>query len=421
MRPYPNLLDAVADGLAEIFDRGYYADRVVAQLLKRDRRWGSRDRAFIAETTYECVRWWRLLAFAADDERPEAILAAYWARRYGEVLDVRGYPQVYPQEVERALAQARGRRAIEESIPDWLDGLGARELGAEWPPTLHALNQGAEVFLRANTLKTDRQRLKDTLEAQGFELAWETRGADALRVVRRGNLWNTKPFRAGHFEVQDIASQQVAPALDVAPGMTVVDACAGAGGKTLHLAALMQNKGRLIALDTQPRKLAELRKRARRAGVSNLEVREITSSKVVKRLYGKADRVLLDVPCTGLGVLRRNPDAKWKLRPEFVDEVRGWQRDILAQYSRMANGAGRVLYATCSVLPSESEGQVANYLASEAGAAWRLREQRRYDPTEGYDGFYTAVLERAAIDGGDGGGGGGDGASAPDDEIERGA
>ena len=398
MRPHANLVHAVADGLDEVFYRGYYADRVVAHLLKRDRRWGARDRAFVAETLYDCVRWWRLLAFIADDERPPAVVAAYWAWRHGDTLRLAGFPGVTPADCAAALREVGDRPALRESVPDWLHELGCRELPARWPRLLPALNEQADVFLRANTLRTDRQALKDALESEGVEVAWEPRGEQALRVVGRRNLWATQAFRAGHFEVQDIASQQVAPALDVQPGHTVVDACAGAGGKSLHLSALMENRGRLLALDIAKPKLRELRRRARRAGADNVEARVITSAKTVKRLYGSADRVLLDVPCSGLGVLRRNPDAKWKLTQGFVDEVRGWQRDILARYSRIARPGGRLAYATCSVLPSESEAQVADFLASrEAQAAgWGLLSDARYWPTEGYDGFYVATLERAA-------------------------
>ena len=392
-RPYPNLLYAIADGLGEVFSEGYYADRVVSHLLKRDARWGSRDRRLVAETVYNCVRWWRLLAFIARDERPEAVVSAYWTWHYGEILDVQGFPIVYPREVEQALASPELSEPIRLSYADWMYQTGTEEIGGEWPVLAKALNSPADVYLRVNTLKTDRQTLKDALERQGLELSWEDRGADALRILERKNLWGTPQFKQGHFEVQDIASQQVAPALGVAPGMTVVDACAGAGGKTLHLAALMQNKGRLIALDTEPRKLAELKKRAKRAGVSNLDIREIQSSKTIKRLYDQADRVLLDVPCTGMGVLRRNPDAKWKLTANFLDEVRGWQADILGRYSRMLKPDGKLVYATCSVLPSESEGQVANFLSS-TGQSWRLLEEARYSPVDDYDGFYVASLAR---------------------------
>ena len=388
-RPYPNLLNAVTDGLYETFD-GRYADRVVADLLKRDRRWGARDRAFIAETVYEIVRWRRLLEHLADRGEPEFLLAAHWWRSYGETLDVPDFPVLYATELRANAASAKTQRAVRESIPDWMDLLGAEELGSEWPATLTALNQPASVYLRTNTLKTTRRNLVSSLFGEGFEGEEDERSPEAIRVLQRRNLWATKSFKLGQYEVQDIGSQRVAHALQVEPGMTVVDACAGAGGKTLHLAALLGNKGRLIALDTDERKLRELKRRAKRAGVQNLDVRTITSSKVIKRLTGQADRVLLDVPCTGLGVLRRNPDAKWKLQPGFLAEVKTWQADILERYVRMARPGGKVVYATCSILPSESEAQVAKFLAKAEGV--REEEAERLSPVEDYDGFYWSRL-----------------------------
>ena len=389
VKAYPNLLHAVTDGLYETFD-GRYADRVVADLLKRDKRWGSRDRAFIAETVYEIVRWRRLLEHIAGRGEPEFLLAAHWWRTHGEILDVAGFPVLYHPELERGAASAKTQRAIRESIPDWLDLLGAEELGGDWPATLSALNEPASVYLRTNTLKTNRRNLVSSLFGEGFEVEEDPRSPEAIRVLVRRNLWATKSFKLGQYEVQDIASQRVAHALQVEPGMTVVDACAGAGGKTLHLAGLLGNRGRLIALDTDERKLGELKRRAKRAGVQNLDIRPITSSKVVKRLAGQADRVLLDVPCTGLGVLRRNPDAKWKLQPGFLAEVKTWQADILERYVRMAKPGGKVVYATCSILPSESEAQVAKFLAKAEGVQEEASE--RLSPVEDYDGFYWSRL-----------------------------
>jgi 16S rRNA (cytosine967-C5)-methyltransferase len=182
--------------------------------------------------------------------------------------------------------------------------------------------------------------------------------------------------------------------LDVQPGHRVIDACAGAGGKTLHLAALMQNKGRIISMDVEDYKLKELQKRARRNGVMNLEVKLIDSSKAVKRLNSTADRLLLDVPCSGLGVLRRNPDAKWKLGLEFLDSVQKTQWEILSTYSQMLKKGGKMVYATCSLLPSESEDQVKKFI-EKFGSEWKLIDERRTSiAKEGYDGFYMALLER---------------------------
>jgi 16S rRNA (cytosine967-C5)-methyltransferase len=175
--------------------------------------------------------------------------------------------------------------------------------------------------------------------------------------------------------------------------MRVVDACAGAGGKTLHLAALMKNKGRIIGMDVEQWKLDELQKRGRRAGVSNMEIRFIESSKTIKRLENSADRLLLDVPCSGLGVLRRNPDAKWKLSLDFIQKVKDLQQHILNDYCLMLKPGGMMVYSTCSILSSENEKQVQQFL-KDRGEQFELVEEKRAWPSDGFDGFYMALLKR---------------------------
>jgi 16S rRNA (cytosine967-C5)-methyltransferase len=178
----------------------------------------------------------------------------------------------------------------------------------------------------------------------------------------------------------------------------VVDTCAGAGGKTLHLAALMENKGQIIATDIYGNKLKELKRRAKRAGAHNIDPRAIDSTKVIKKLYGTADRVLIDSPCSGLGVLSRNPDAKWKLQPEFIDRLIKTQAEIIETYSRIVKPGGKMVYATCSVLPSENEKQVENFLKNtEEGKKFKLvKEQKILSSETGFDGFYMALLEKKA-------------------------
>jgi 16S rRNA (cytosine967-C5)-methyltransferase len=199
------------------------------------------------------------------------------------------------------------------------------------------------------------------------------------------------------FEVQDASSQLVADFLDVKPGMKVVDTCAGAGGKTLHLAALTQNKGQVIAMDIYESKLKKLKIRARRNGVHNVDLKVIDSTKPIKKLHNKADRVLIDAPCSGLGVLRRNPDAKWKLEPEFLDRIRITQQEVLQQYSKMVKPEGKLVYATCSVLPSENEKQIQDFLNSEGGDNFSLiKDKKILAHVHGFDGFYMALLERKA-------------------------
>jgi 16S rRNA (cytosine967-C5)-methyltransferase len=317
LKLFPNLVRAVVAALQEIFDEGRYADKVIQYTLKSNPKWGSRDRAFIAENVYEIVRWYRWL-YELDGRPPKN--EADWWRLFGIRLLLEGhilpswteFQSLHPETLLKRQDELQSIRKVRESIPDWLDALGEKELGEEWTPMLQALNEQAPVVLRVNRLKTSPEDLQEQLAAS--RILTESLGADALVVTRRRNLFTTESFKKGLFEVQGYSSQQVAPYLNVEPGMRVIDACAGGGGKTLHLATLMENKGQIIALDTEAWKLKELKKRARRNGAHIVETRPIESTKVIKRLANSADRVLLDVPCSGLGVIRRNPDAKWKLQ-----------------------------------------------------------------------------------------------------------
>ena len=218
---------------------------------------------------------------------------------------------------------------------------------------------------------------------------------DAIKLVERANVFRTEAFKNGYFEVQDASSQLVAAYLDVQPGMKVVDTCAGAGGKTLHLASLMQNKGQIIAMDIYESKLRKLKVRAKRNKAHNIDTRVIDSTKVIKKLQGKADRVLIDAPCSGLGVLRRNPDSKWKLQPEFVDNIKKTQQEVLQSYAKMVKPGGKMVYATCSVLPSENQEQVDTFLTSDIGKNFTFVSDEKILASEsGYDGFYMALLEK---------------------------
>ncbi|OAV45461.1 RsmB/NOP family class I SAM-dependent RNA methyltransferase [Lewinella sp. 4G2] len=398
-RLYPAHLEAIAQALQAIFLEGAYADREISKVLKADKRRGSKDRAFIAEQTYGVVRHYRMLRHVSEVDQPKT-REDFW-RLIGTWLIMQGidlpnwkeFGDLSAEVVQKRKLALEGQRPVLESIPDWLDELGQQQLGDVWPATLSALNEQAPVVLRANRLKTEPETLIKLLREE--QIGTEHIGADGLLVTERRNLFVTKAFKNGLFEVQDFSSQQAAPALEVEPGYTVIDACAGAGGKSLHLAALMENRGKLLSLDIHGWKLNELKKRARRNGVNNLETRAITSTKVIKRLTGRADRLLLDVPCSGLGVLRRNPDAKWKLSPEFIDRVITEQADILARYSRMVKDGGKMVYATCSILPRENDDQVTKFLASEAGTGWALVRKHTYLPqVEGYDGFFVSQLQK---------------------------
>lgn len=402
MRLHRNLCFATIDGLMQIFNEGEYADKVIQQLLKRDKRWGSRDRAFVAETTYDIVRWKRLYAEIADVKEPFDRdnlwrMFAVWATLKGIKLpDWKYFENTPTRKIKGRFDELSKDRKYRESIPDWMDEVGLKELGeTKWTKEIAKQNEQAEVILRVNTLKTNKKDLQLRLQSEGIETEFLPNYPSALKLKERENVFVTATFKDGWFEVQDASSQLVAEFLDVKPGMKVVDTCAGAGGKTLHLASLMENKGLLIAMDIYESKLKKLKVRARRNGVHNFDMRVIDSTKPIKKLHSKADRVLIDAPCSGLGVLRRNPDAKWKLEPEFLDRIRGVQADVLQQYSKIVKPGGKLVYATCSVLPSENQDQVNNFLTSEIGKEFTFVEDKKIFAHEsGYDGFYMALLER---------------------------
>jgi 16S rRNA (cytosine967-C5)-methyltransferase len=392
MTLHPNLRREVIAALGDLFARGAHAEAVVDARLRANRKWGARDRRFFAECVYENVRWWRwhwhlaglpdaecLQPAAVTEARASAVLDAYLAQRETNA----------PKDPAVPLA-------IRESVPDWLNELGEKEFAADWPALLAALNRPAEVFLRANTLRTTALELKATLAQQGIEAETVAGLPDALRLRERRKLASCAAFRDGLFEIQDAASQHVAPLLHVAPGQTVMDACCGAGGKTLHLAALLRNEGRLLALDVREEPLNELARRAARAGVTGVELGTLDREQTHEDLFATADRVLLDVPCSGLGTLRRHADVKWKMTPKEIARLIRVQARILAGYANFTRPGGKLVYATCSILPDENERQVRAFLAAH-GDAWTLEEELHLRPDRaGFDGFYAARLGRKA-------------------------
>ncbi|MEK6614928.1 MAG: methyltransferase domain-containing protein [Bacteroidota bacterium] len=386
MKLHKNIADAVIRSLHEIFEENKYADKVIERVLKGNPKWGGRDRRFIAETTYSIVRWYRLLKEITPPQEREV------ENIFGAYCEWKGFAD--SNSIEEKIKSIQSMRKIRESIPDWMDELGVAELGEEkWEKEIHALNEQAKVVLRTNMLKTSREALQKKLSESEIETEVSPNYPDALILTKRKNVFTSPLFKEGMFEVQDASSQLVAPFLDLKDGMRVIDACAGAGGKTLHLSALMHNKGKIIALDTGQWKLDELKKRARRAGCSNIETRGIDSFKAIKRMENSADRLLLDVPCSGLGVLKRNPDAKWKLSLEFIERIKILQQKIMNDYSVMLKKGGKMVYSTCSILPSENEKQVEKFL-SEQKDKFELIEQKTILPSEGFDGFFMAAMKK---------------------------
>ena len=403
MRLHRNLTEAIVTTLDWIFNRNAYVDKAVETILKSNKKWGSRDRAFIAESVYEIVRWKRLYAEAVSVEAPYTrvdfykLLFVHIQGKGYNIPDWEEFKELSPIQISTKIAELQSIRSIRESIPEWLDQLGIHELGEElWTSEIKALNEPAQVVLRTNTLKTTRQRLQEELEKANVPTTKLKGSSEALLLNQRSNLLKTTSFKKGFFEVQDASSQKVAHFAGVTPGMKVVDACAGAGGKSLHLSCLMKNQGRIIALDIHSSKLKELRKRAARNGATIIETRLIRAADDYKDLRELADIVLIDAPCSGLGVLRRNPGAKWKLSEEFISKCIKTQRKVLKNYSVSVKPGGKLIYATCSILPLENREQVRWFLDSESGKDFSLdSEEEIWASRSGFDGFYMANLRKS--------------------------
>lgn len=301
------------------------------------------------------------------------------------------------------------------NYPVWLEAELKNSLGKNLENEMRAMQEQAPVDLRTNTLKTTREALIEKLNAEGFEAEPTKLSAIGIRLKKRGPIFASPLFKEGFFEMQDEGSQAVATIVDAKPGMKVIDFCAGAGGKTLALAADMQNKGRLLAWDTSAKRLAQLPVRLRRAGVFNCEWRALTSESdaFIKRHKQTCDRVLVDAPCSGSGTWRRNPDLKWRFSLQDLYETRQVQKKISASAARLVKPGGRLIYATCSILTSENENQVEDLLkthsnfrvvsakkiwnkTSVASAADDVNYLSLTPHQDGVDGFFAAVLERIA-------------------------
>ena len=400
MRLHKNLVVAVIKVLDGTFNQNFYADKTIEKILKSDKRWGSRDRGFIAETSYEIIRWNRLYSEISETKSPYKYgelwkIFSVWAVLKGiQLPNWKEFENTPKRRIKGKFDSLVKIRKFRESIPDWLDRTGCDELGEnKWTSELSALNEKANVIIRANSLKINVNDLKKELQKEDIQVEKINGFPEALKLRERKNLFKTNAFQNGYFELQDASSQLVAPFLKAEKGMKICDVCAGAGGKTLHLSAITENKGQIIAMDIFKNKLFELKRRAKRNNAFNIETRLIENNKSIKRLHGKIDRLLIDAPCSGLGVLRRNPDSKWKLSQNFLDKIKDTQQEILKRYSPMLKENGKLVYATCSILPSENELQIKRFLKTEQGKKFKVEDEKKISPVQsGFDGFYMARL-----------------------------
>jgi len=382
-----------AEALSEILRGTQPADAVLQALFRERRKAGSKDRAQITALVYGVLRSYFPLRAALGDAAGALELCAAQALAAGRALPP--LTELDAEALARALAAARPEAlsdAQRYNLPDWLWTRLARQYGATDAGALaQALNRPASVDLRVNTLKATREAAQQKLAAEGIGSAATPRSPLGLRLARRVALQATAAFREGWVEPQDEGSQLLAQFVEPRAGETVVDYCAGAGGKTLALGALMDNRGTLHALDISRTRLARLKPRAQRAGLSIVESHALRESDpALARLAGSCDAVLVDAPCSATGTLRRNPELR--LQTPDLDALAATQRAILVQAAPLVKpGGGRLVYATCSVLREENEAVVEAFLAGHSDFA-QAAELRLLPHRDGTDGFYAARL-----------------------------
>jgi 16S rRNA (cytosine967-C5)-methyltransferase len=428
-------LQASIELLDEVLATDRAADGVISAYFRSRRFIGAGDRRSVSDQVWRVLRHRARLAWALGTDHPtgKLFVAANLVRGDGKSVDAvaglysgakNGPSPLAPNErrmVERVAQKGKeGRddsvmpREVRLECPWWLLEKFDAAFGAEADTELAALDSEAALDLRVNTLKATREQVLANLKAEELIAAPTPYSPLGVRLPARISLGDHAGFREGLFEVQDEASQLCAQLVDAKPGMSVMDLCAGAGGKTLAIAAAMQNKGRLIACDVSVGRLERSKLRLRRAGVHNATLRILEEKdKWVKRQAGSFDRVLVDAPCSGTGAWRRNPDARWHLKPENLDSLRATQDSVLDQGAPLVKLGGRLIYATCSLLPEENTQRVEAFLARHAGFqvvpiadVWGAVLPTPCPATEnfltltpartGTDGFFVAILERVA-------------------------
>ncbi len=407
------------------------ADIAMHHYFKQRRFMGSKDRGNVAELIYFIIRNYGLLNWWCEENnqsgaRALTIGALVLQKHYTladlyEAMDGDKFSAARLSQGEINFAKAiAGKPLIHRDMPDhvrynfpeWMLGELKTSLGPEWKKEMAALSEEATVDLRTNTLLTTREALLDALKKEKYDAEPTTLSPLGVRLKKRSPVFTSETFKKGWFEMQDEGSQLVSLLLPVKPGDKVIDFCAGAGGKTLALAAQMKNKGRILAWDTSKRRLEQMRPRLSRAKVDNVQLHVITSEHdaFIKRHKDSADGVLVDAPCSGCGTWRRNPDLKWRFGPKDLQDIQAIQQRVLDSAARLVKKNGHLLYITCSLLQSENESQIEQFVKDHekfrvvsAEKIWSNLPQQtvkqgssfRLTPhQDGTDGFFASLLQR---------------------------
>lgn len=439
MKPSARVQSAIEllEQLQDIWAKQRHApmDALMNDYFKARRYIGSKDRGAIAELVYYVLRnggaiEWHVEKTGRAANPRRVILAALYLGQglstdeLAELFNEEKYaPSALTDAEKGMLERLEGKTLTDEQMPpparhnfpDWMIGRLKDAFGDALPEAMAALNAQAPVDLRMNALKCPGvAELIHALDKEGHLGTPTPHSPIGVRLKKRIAAFNTQAFKDGWFEMQDEGSQIVAQLVDAKAGDKVIDFCAGAGGKTLAIAATMQNKGRILAWDTSENRLKQMPKRLARAGVSNVQIHTLKdeNDQFIKRHKGSADWVMVDAPCSGSGTWRRNPDLKWRFTPDDLKEIKEVQQRILSSAARLIKPGGKLVYVTCSVFPDENIGQIKQFLGEHEtfrvaapGKLWDKLTSRSEDGLpviqlsphkDGTDGFFAAVLTNQA-------------------------
>ena len=418
MRLPPAIVGHTEEVLREILRFTAPADSTLSRYFRDHTRLGARERGVIAESVYGLLR--NKAVYTSFSESGSGALIrrmALLALADGVGLEsLGGLTDLETEWLTRVMVMDRNHLpvALRVNLPDWLLEKLTEQLGEDGMLKFaEATNRPAPLDLRVNVMKSDRDAVRAELALAPIKAEPTPYSVDGLRILRKPSLQNLPLFQSGAIEVQDEGSQLLAQVVGAKRGEMVVDFCAGAGGKTLALGAAMRNTGRLYAFDISEKRLAKLKPRLARSGLSNVHPVLIAHERdaKIKRLAGKIDRVLVDAPCSGLGTLRRNPDVKWRQQPDGITELNVKQAAILDSAARLVKAGGRLVYATCSILREENEAIAAQFLAAhpefhlvpmheimaEQKIALEMGDYLKLSPEQHEtDGFFAAAFSRAA-------------------------
>ena len=402
MKLYRNLADGIVEGVQEILGNRGALRPTLKNILIKNRKWGSNDRKLVGKGIIEIIRWKRKFDVIGklnvkSKNYYKNLLVVWSIYNDIEFEECLTFSELKKDNICKNISITNSKRAFKNSIPDWLDSLGMKTYGKViWEKEIQALNRPAKLFLRTNTLKTNVKKLQAYLkENHKINTNKVSNIPNALVVEENKILTHLDIYKKGWFEIQDLNSQKISIFTNPKPNMLIIDTCAGSGGKTLHLATIMKNTGRIIATDSSDKKRKQLENRLKRNGISIVEYLNSENEYFFKKFNNSANIVIIDAPCSGLGVIKRNPVAKWHMNPKRIKQLIGIQKQILQKYAPLVKSRGNLVYATCSIFPNENQNQIKKFLKSNLGLEFHIeKEEVLLTHDTGGDGFYVVKLLR---------------------------